>query len=205
MAETITLQPDAAAGDDTYIDNQLTTTNFGTNASLLIGESNAETRDNRCLIKFDLSSIPAGSQIISATLSLWQFAELSNNARDMRVFLLKRVWVETEATWNEYSSGNSWQNAGGFGVNDAQTSPDIGLINLSATESAGEKQITLTASAIQDLLTGGSFTNNGFIIKMNTENEDQQQFRSSDYGTAGERPKLAIVYSPPTGGAGFWF
>lgn len=204
MTETLTLQPDGTAGKDCVINRDLPTSPSD-NIALNVGEHNAAVQLLRGLIQFDLSSIPAGSAIISATLSLWLNVENSSNSRTMRLFRSKRDWVESQATWNQYSTGNNWQTAGGFGANDAEQT-DVGSRSFSASESNGEKQFTLTPGGIQGMITGGGFTNRGWLIKVDTENADQYRFRSSDYTTASERPKIVIVYSLPTGGGSrFWF
>jgi len=81
--QTLTLQPDATAGVDTFIDSATATTNYGTNV-LSIGESNAGAIVRRTLIKFDLSTIPAGSLISSATLTLNEEADQADNAANLR-------------------------------------------------------------------------------------------------------------------------
>ena len=192
-ADTYSSQPDGAAGTDTRITSSTPDTNSGTVAYLHIGEDNTSSSIRRTLITFDLSSIPADATINSATLSLWQEADLSDNNRTLRVYRSKRAWVETQATWNIYSTGNSWQTAGGFGANDTEQT-DIGSRAFTSTEANGEKQWTLTASAIQEMV-AGTFANNGFMVKADTETNDLYRFWSSDYTTAAERPKLVIDYT----------
>lgn len=195
---TITLQPNAAAGVDVYIRNGIYAgNNFGV-ANLLIGETNADTTTARVLIKFDLSSLPSDATIISATLSLYATSDLSDNARTFRVYRQKRAWVEgtqdnavntTGASWNEYSPGNSWQTAGGFGANDCEQT-DIGSRAFTATETLSQfKDFTLTPTTKSALDLG-----NGWLVKADTEANDAYGFPSSDNATAANRPKLVIVY-----------
>jgi pimeloyl-ACP methyl ester carboxylesterase len=194
---TLTIQPDGTAGVDTVLRSFQPTTNLGTNSNLGAGESNAIVDIWRSAIKFNLSGIAAGSTIISATLSLYCHAEFSSNARTLRVYRLKRAWVETQATWNIYSTGNSWSTAGGFHSDDCEQT-DIGSRAFSATETTGAfKDFTLTAASVQAMISGGSWTNNGFLVKADTETDDMYQFYSSDHSTAGNRPKLVIVYTEP--------
>lgn len=197
--DTYTSQPDETSGIDTTLDDSNPTTNYGTGAGLGAGESNASTSVYRSLIKFDFSSISWLAVINSATLSIWLFANAASNTRTCRVYRQKRAWVETQATWNVYSTGNSWQTAGGFGPNDCEQT-DIGSRSLAAAESSGEKQWTLTASAVEAMVNGG-WTNNGFLLKNDYEVNDQHSFRASAYTTSSERPKLVMDYtSQDTGG-----
>lgn len=196
LADTFTTQP-GSSGVDNYISSYDVTDNFGNVNTLQIGETNAaNNRVSRALIKFDLSGIPANATINSATLSLWQTAELSDNDSTIRVYRSLRDWTEPGATWNLYKSATDWGAVGGFDATDSEQT-DIGSLALTGTEANGEKQWTLTASAIQEI-TAGAFTDNGFLLKTDAETNDQYQFRSSDNSTSAERPKLLIDYSLPT-------
>jgi hypothetical protein len=111
------------------------------------------------------------------------------------VFRQKRAWVETQATWNIYSTGNNWSTAGGFHVDDCEQT-DIGNRAFTATETLNQfKDFTLTAASIAEMIAGGGFTNNGFLIKADTETNDQYLFAGSGDGTAENRPKLVIDYT----------
>lgn len=187
---TLTLQPDATAGMDTFLENDVPTGNFGTSSALVIGEINNDSAVFRTLIKFDLSNIPANAVISSATLSLYCTAELSDNAGTFRVYRQKRAWVEAQATWNIYATGNNWATAGGFHANDCEQT-DIGSRVLTATETLNEFKdfaLTPTTKAALDL-------GNGWLIKPDSELNNTHFFSSSDEATAANRPKLVVVYS----------
>gem|GEM_PF-3121317 len=188
-------QPDGAAGIDTYLLNTSPTTNNGTAVTMWVGESNnATNKVARSLIKFDLSSIPSNATITSATLSLWTDADFSDNDRTIRVYRLKVPFNETQATWNEASTGVSWQGAGASGANDRE-STDIGSVLIAANEAIDvEKQISLTPAKIQELI-NGTFTNNGFIIIADTELNDRFNYKTSDASASTKRPKLVIEYT----------
>ena len=190
---TFSAQPDAAAGLDTDIYQESPTNNYGNGLYLRIGESANEVRLFRALIKFDLSTLPDSAVISSATFSLWCYGHASDNARTMRVYRQKRAWVEGEATWNLYSTGNNWQTSGGFGSDDCEQS-DIGSREFSATEALDEFKDFALTSVTKAALDFG----NGWLIKTDTENADKYSFRSSDYATPGERPKLGLEYTVGT-------
>jgi hypothetical protein len=188
---TYTLQPDATAGLDNWLYEPTPTLNNGTSVDLYIGEDASSASRTRTLIKFDFSAIPASDVCTSAILSLWQYADQSANARTFRVYRQLRDWVEAQATWNIYKTSNNWATAGGFGAADCEQT-DIGSLAMSATEANGEKQWTLTNAGVEGMWDGG-LTNNGFLIMADTELNDRYVYRSSDYATAGERPKLVII------------
>lgn len=197
---TYTSQPDEASGIDTFIQSNAATTNRGTATGLEIGENSGITKAvSRALIKFDLSPIPSTAIISSATLTITPESDRSNNARTLSVYRQKRAWVETEATWNIYSTGNNWQTAGGFGANDCEQT-SIGHVSISASQTVNVGvDISLTASAIQEIV-NGTWTNNGFLLKVDTEANDQFVYYSSGAATASYRPKLVIEYTVPVNG-----
>ena len=194
--DTYSSQPDGTDGIDTFIQQDAATTNNGTNAAITIGEPNSlSNAAQRTLIKFDFTSIP-NSFPVSATFSLWQFADHSSNARTFRGYRQKRDWVEAQATWNQYKTANNWQTAGGFGADDCEQT-EITSLAMTATEANGEKQWTTWDVAMLSAMFGTSptWTNNGFLFKADTELDDRYTYRSSDYTTAGERPKMVIEYT----------
>jgi hypothetical protein len=187
---TLSLQPDAAAGQDAPIASGAATTNFGTLSTTNVGERSFSSTTARTLIKFDLSSIPDTSPINSAVMSLYVTTDSSSNARTFRVYRTKRDWVEDQATWNIWKTGNSWSTAGGFHSDDCEQT-DIGSRAFTATETINQfKDFTLTAAVKEDLDLG-----NGWLVKADTETDDEYIFASSDNATAANRPKLVVDYT----------
>jgi RHS repeat-associated protein len=193
-----TSQPAGTDGVDTYLLNTSPTTNNGTAVTMWVGESNNATdKVARSLIKFDLSSIPSNATITSATISLWTDADFSDNDRTIKVYRLKVPFNESQATWNEASTGVNWQSPGASGTNDRE-STNIGSILIDADEPLDiEKQISLSTAQIQEMV-NGTFTNNGFIIIADTEDNDRFSYRTSDASAATKRPKLVIQYTTST-------
>jgi hypothetical protein len=194
-----TIQPNETDGVDTYMNDDAATTNYGTSSILAIGDDpNTAANKLRTLIKFDLSGIPAGSVINSVSLILTVSADKSDWERSVCVYRVKRDWGESTATWNKYDGSNNWTTAGSGSVNDAETS-NIGCATLSSNISAGTAVYwTLTASKVQEMITGGGFTNYGFILKSVDEYHDLFEYHSSSSSTSTYRPKLVISYDGPT-------
>jgi len=206
---TLTLQPDDTTAKDAYILSDSPTTNTDGNGYMVVGENNAAVSVTRGLIQFDLSSIPAGSTIDSATLYLTLREAGSfraSNNRTMRAYRLLQNWVEAQATWNIYSTGNNWGTAGAGNTTTDREATDIGTVAMATTDAdESEKTITLTASKIQEMITGGSFTNNGFLLQMDTETDDQYQFYDSTVATSTKRPKIVVNYTLSATGNFFAF
>src|SRR5919199_6316186 len=83
---------------DTQISEKAATTNYGGGTSISVGgdEPSGSGKDIYALLRFDLSSIPAGSTIESATLKL----NITNpSVNTYQAYALTRAWVENQATW----------------------------------------------------------------------------------------------------------
>jgi hypothetical protein len=167
--------------------------NSGTSPQAHIGNGGAGTGIQRQLIKFDLSSIPSNAIVTSAVLSLWLYYDQANQVSTVTCYRQLKAWVESQATWNIWKTGSNWTTAGGFDAADCEQA-GIGSRNMTASESAGEKQWVLNPSKVQEWISG-TLTNNGLLMKSEAETDrDYYAYRSSDYTTAEQRPKLVIEY-----------
>ena len=182
-----------AGTSDTYLSENAPTSNFGSSTALVLdgNDPNPTGNDLVTVIKWDTSSIPAGSVADSAQIAIDVFDASSGS---YEIYEMKRSWVESEATWNVFAAGNNWQTAGANGSQDrgstvlgALTASAVGPYNISL----GPDALALVQSWIDN---PGS--NNGLIIA-NTSTGNGLDFRSSEYAAATSRPKLTISYSPP--------
>ena len=195
---TYTSQPDETSGIDTYIDSANATTNFGTSATAQSGENNAGANNYRLLIKFDLSSIPTNAIVSSATLSLWTQLDRSTNTRSKDLYRMIQSWTEAGVTWNKYDGTNNWPGgAGAFGAADCDNAVVWATKSMTGTESVDtEFQWVFDATGRAELtkMINGTYTNNGWMLKTQTETDDAWLFHSATSATSGFRPKLVIEY-----------
>jgi hypothetical protein len=187
---------DGASGDvntnyDNYMQSGLPTTNNGSQTHVAIGYSTSEGI-YRALLRFNLSSIPSNSDVISAKLTLIYFWEAVTGSITVNIYRQKRNWVDSQSTWNVYSTGNSWATAGGFGADDCEQT-EVSSLLIDDTHEA--KTWTIDNTSIEEMLSGGSWTNYGYLLKATNEGLTDKVFISSDYPTEVSRPKLVIVYS----------
>ena len=190
--------PDGAyAGTrDTEINQAQPSSNFGSATTLRAdGDDPGGTgQDVSSLIKWDISEIPANAIVEAATVT---FTVSDASSQSYVLYELLRDWQEGEATWQQWSSGNAWQTAGALGAAD-QGNLVLGQLNASVS---GPTSVPLNAdgvAVVQDWV-DGSATNYGFHLVENGATNGLD-LRSSEYGTAGDRPKLTVTYSLPTGG-----
>lgn len=190
MAE-VTLTP---VKGTSFINSASPDSNF-TAFGFTLGERSDQTdQKKRPILVYDFSQL-TGATINSATLRAYITGDASSNARTARVYRLKRIIVSNQVTWNSYSSGNAWQTAGGTGANDIDTT-EVGTRAFSASETLNAyKDFTLNTTKIQEMV-DGTFTNNGFLVKMDTESDDG--YTGPVWDDATNPHTLVIDYTPGT-------
>lgn len=196
---TITLQPNETSGFDTYLSSTAPSNNYGTLGSIFVGElDTAPSAVTRSLIKFDLSSIPSNALITTATLSLMISANYSNTPRYYNLYRVLRDWVESQATWNAWKTGNSWTTAGAGG-NGTDVDYDTVLASTYFASTLGTgavKEFSLAPAEFKKFV-DGTYPNYGWLIKANVELDDGYAFLSSSETNAVKRPKLVVEYTLP--------
>ncbi len=190
---TLTLQPDGAAGKDAMLHElpSLSDTNWETEQQLPASAwTHGGTFANiRSIIEFNLSSIPSGSIVNSAYLSLYAIDNTygqgyHSTSGGSNAGWLERIinpWSETTVTWNNQPSTTT-QNRVAI---SASTSPTQDYTNIDVT------------ALIQDII---SNPNAGYGIMLKLQDEvttyRRLNFCSSDHPNSLKRPKLVVTYSP---------
>jgi hypothetical protein len=84
-----------AGSTDTTLRQTAPSGNFGNDATCLIDGDDGAGADLSCLLRWDLSQIPAGSTVQSASVTLTIVNPTGNT---YNLFAVKRTWNELEAT-----------------------------------------------------------------------------------------------------------
>ena len=151
-------------------------------------------RKDSGLIKFDLSPIPAGAQVICAELSL--FAERwSGGPLGIGVYAVKRENVVGEATWTWAQASLAWQAGGCNGVEDrSQTPASVATVATILT------RYHWNVTQVVDDWVNGRLANRGLSLQAMEElDTDTVWFTSSEDGSVVNRPVLVVLYVPPSG------
>ena len=182
FAETATIQP---SSQDVTIYHE---TNYNhLNYMSVIGRS----VPMRCLVQFDLSSIPLGSRIISANLSLYYLVWDQNNPAD-RIYWAYRVsqsWMEASATWNTYDGINTWTTPG----SDYTTMGGASAV----VPSTNYTWMTWDVTAIVKAWIEETQPNDGFVVRDGNETgTDTTQSFFNTHEASANQPILEISYTP---------
>ena len=195
--QTITLQPDAQCGKDSFVwfangaqyDNE--NSNYGDGQTLLAHSwtNGGEEDRSRLLIDFDLSSIPAGATINSASLSIYNDPVSSTNNGEhsnlsgSNASIIRRItspWNEMQVTWN--------------------TQPSVTIqneVDRAQTTDVHEDFVDMDVTAlVSDMVT---FPNDAFGFELSLVTEDPYRMlvmASSDHPDPSKHPKLVVTFTP---------
>ncbi len=195
------------ADKDNSIYSQSNTASNGAGEYLFAGVTNSGNK-RRALVHFDLSTIPAGSIVTSATLTM-MCNKAAANATGFSIHKLLADWGEGtsdagsneggggaaqpgDATWNQrLFPGTLWSTAGGDF--NATASVNTGNVNPGSVTFAS----TAMTADIQGFINNAS-TNFGWIIISTNETSSQnaRRFTSANSTEAGEVPTLSVTYQP---------
>jgi predicted phosphodiesterase len=173
---------------DTTLEQASPNANFGAKPSLYVDGDDGSGVDRSALVKWNLSGIPAGSLVESASITL-RITDSTSNRYD--VYGVLRPWVEGEATWQNAANGSAWATTGALATSDRGAA--LGTV----TGSNGTVSVSLNGeglSLVQSWIDGGT---NAGVLLANSSNRDGLDLASREGSTNSYRPKLTITYLPP--------
>lgn len=151
--------------------------------------------EKQVLLKFEnlfgsgAGQIPAGSTIVSASLSFW-VGQAASSTSPINLHRMAIPWNAATATWNSFS-GN-----GAPGIQfdnvEAAAAPDVAVTNPA---SDGYVIISGLAAVVQSWAVAGS--NFGWVFSPGGQSSNWSM-DSSESATTGHRPVLTVQFTPPT-------
>jgi hypothetical protein len=146
----------------------------------------------RPLLSFDVTNIPASTSILSAKVMLYSvnLGQIKGTTGAYALHPVTKNWTEAAACWSNYAAGQAWTTPGGdFNATADTTTPRHSLVECSWYEF----DVTSRVQAWINNPAG----NYGWVVKATDEMASiQDEFASSDHGTADLRPKLVVSDMP---------
>ncbi|BDD09320.1 hypothetical protein FUAX_17520 [Fulvitalea axinellae] len=162
---------------DAYVYGKNKGTNYGTGADILVKEGGSVPYIRRGYFKFDLSSLPAGAVVNSASFDL--AVKSSNGTAQSTAFNLSTVaddsWTETGVNWNNMPQVGA--------VADSQTGTAAGTVMSFDVEQESA-----------DALTDGALS---LHLRSAVAGPAYLTFHSREASDASLRPKLRVTYTVP--------
>ena len=182
---------------DTMIRNGAYATFNNDGPLLLTRFSTVPDWERRTILTFETTSVPQGSVVSSAILTLTVRSGLgtSGSTRPVTAYRLTAAFNEAQATWRDRQSLVAWQTPGG----------DLGESYTTAAVSnvAGSKVSFNLTALVQRSVTGdfGSRQTRLALVDVgggDNAKESYREYDSSESSSTGSRPVLTVVYGPPT-------
>lgn len=201
-AVVVAIQPAAAAGLDTYIKSDSAVNNYGVATSMLV-RTLGSSFYSRGLLQFDLSSIPPGSTILSAILSL---TAVGGAAGTLTIGAHRGLtqWYEGAkdtappaagedgSTWNLRNANGAvaWAGGAGGGAGTDYAAVATATTAVNAVSGAFTWNITADVAA----WVAGTANYGVWLIAQLPTGDPYKFFGSSDHATPGSRPLLTVTY-----------
>jgi endonuclease/exonuclease/phosphatase family metal-dependent hydrolase len=149
----------------------------------------------RALLKFDTeNTIPAGTTITSARLTMTVTGGGSDVSRPIGVYSVTSAFQSTEATWNIRKTSLSWSTPGGDLA--SSTSP-VSVGNVAATKTTFD--VTKLVQAAVNAPSGTSrYTRLALVDTGAASDNSMRTFASSSDATPARWPVLTVVYGSAT-------
>ncbi len=185
--------------EDTWLEG---TSNKGGYDFLIVGKTSTYEK-KRTLMRFDLSSIPADANILSADLRIYYYVSTKPSGvvepcidRTIMVNKMLVPWVENQATKVKATYSKNWS-ANWVGVNDV----DAEMIPLDAQNWTGCLYEWKTFSVTPAAQAWGSDPGSNYGVLIWATNEDEKgmdmRFYSREWNDSNFRPQLVVVYVTP--------
>lgn len=176
---TVTIQPDASTGIDTFVHSENPTANYGTDVGLFAGVYQGSALFET-FIKFNISSIPVNADVINASVILHVIGVDDSNPYGFTAHEVTADWSES-ITWNTKPSYNA-----------------SALCTVSIANPPSAQNVIFDVTTAAKKWVNGTSPNYGVCIRSNFVNS-RKTFASSDHATSSLRPSFSLTYNmPPT-------
>lgn len=179
----MTLQPDAANGEDAEVWQQQPNNNYGNADETWVSSASNDT--TRSLLRFNMGVIPADAKILGATLSLSRRSGSGSN-QPVSAHRIINSWDENTVTWDKRKPGVNWDTAGVDFDDIAVATTPVGPVNQRY-----EWNVTPLVQGWVD----SRFPNHGVVLVAAIAGLSGEHFNTSDHADSSLWPSLSITYA----------
>jgi len=145
----------------------------------------------RALLKFDTqSTIPAGSAVTSALLTMTVKTGSADASRSLGAYQVTTSWTEGEVTWNVRKTGTSWNTSGG----DLGSKLDDAVVSNTPGTKVTFDVTPLVKDAVAGLLGSSRYTRVALVDLEGSTSESYREFYLPNDSNVANRPTLKVTY-----------
>jgi endonuclease/exonuclease/phosphatase family metal-dependent hydrolase len=143
----------------------------------------------RALLKFDTTTIPVGTPIASALLTVTVETAGATASRHLTAYQGTDSWNETQATWNSRRTSQPWNTPGG----------DLGAgLDTQVVSNASGTQVTFDVTALVSEVVSGALGSSRYtrieLVDVDApDGESRRCFYTPDTSTGSLRPTLVVT------------
>jgi endonuclease/exonuclease/phosphatase family metal-dependent hydrolase len=147
--------------------------------------------NRRALLKFDTDgTIPQGSAVISALLTVTVKGGSADATRTIGAYQVSSSWTETEVTWNQRRIGDKWLTSGG----DFGSKLDEAVVGNVAGTRVTFDVTPLVKAAVAGDLGSSRYTRIALIDLQASTSESYREYVAPNDPTTSARPVLKVTY-----------
>jgi endonuclease/exonuclease/phosphatase family metal-dependent hydrolase len=147
--------------------------------------------ERHALLKFDTqNTIPAGSTVTSAKLTVTVKSGSADAARNIGVYQVTTSWTETEVTWNQRKSGIAWTTTGG----DIGSRIAVGNVGNTTGTRVTFDVTALVKSAVSGALGSSRYTRVLLLDEDAATSDSYREYYTANDTNSAVRPVLTVTY-----------
>ena len=147
--------------------------------------------NRRALLKFDTqSTIPAGSAVNSALLTVTVKTGSADASRSIGAYQVTTSWTEGEVTWNARKTGTNWNASGG----DLGSKLDDAVVSNTAGTKVTFDVTALVKEAVAGRLGSSRYTRMALVDLEGATSESYREFYLPNDSNVANRPTLKVTY-----------
>jgi len=147
--------------------------------------------ERRALLKFDTqNTIPAGSVVSAATLTVTVKRGSEDASRNIGAYQVRTSWTEGEVTWNRRKTDTSWTTAGG----DLGSKLDDAVVSNQAGTKVTFDVTSLVRDAVAGRLGSSRYTRVALLDLEGSTSASYREFYLPNDSNVANRPTLKVTY-----------